>query len=104
MQSRQNTRNSLKEELKKVQEMRAKAEIQLAEASAQREDSKERDELLEKYTKLEESKRTAAAKLEIHRANDPKLLAQKRADAEKSETGRQSMDRQHFQSPIVLRE
>lgn len=84
MQSRQNTRNSLKEELKKVQEMRAKAEIQLAEASAQREDSKERDELLEKYTKLEESKRTAAGKLEIHRANDPKLLAQKRADTEKA--------------------
>lgn len=84
MQSRQNTRNALKEEVKRVQEMRQKGEAQLAEASAMREESKERDELLEKYQELEKQRSEAVKKLEIHRANDPKLLAQKRSDAEKA--------------------
>ena len=84
MQSRQNTRNALQEELSRVQEARVKSEIQLSEAAAQREDSSERDDLLEKYNHLEENRRIAASKLEMHRANDPKLMAQKRADAEKA--------------------
>ena len=85
MQSRQNTRNALKEELKRLQEQRSKGEQQLAEASAQREDSSERDGLLGKFNELEEARRLAAGKLEIHRANDPKLLAQKRSEAEKAQ-------------------
>lgn len=84
MQSRQNTRNSLSDELKRVQELRIKSEVQLNEAAAMREDSKERDELLEKYQELEKKKQEAAGKLEMHRANDPKLLAQKRTEAEKA--------------------
>lgn len=84
MQNRQNTRNTLKDELKRVQETRTKGEAQLSEAAAQREDSKDRDDLLEKYNELEEARRVAASKLEMHRANDPKLLAQKRTDATKA--------------------
>lgn len=84
MQNRQNTLNTLKEELKRVQDLRLKGEVQLNEATAQREDSKDRSELLEKYNKLEELKRIAANKLEMHRANDPKLLSQKRSDALKA--------------------
>lgn len=84
MQNRQNMRNALAEDLKRVQEQRGKCEAQLAEAASMREDSKERDELLEKYTQLEQLRSNLASKLEIHRANDPKLLAQKRADSEKA--------------------
>ena len=84
MQSRQNTRNALKEELKRAQELRIKSEGQLNEAAAMREESKERDELLEKYQELDKKKQEAAGKLEMHRANDPKLLAQKRTEAEKA--------------------
>lgn len=84
MQNRQNTRNTLKEELKRMQETRTKGEIQFSEAAAQREDSKDRDELLERYNELEEARKMAANKLEMHRANDPKLLAQKRTDATKA--------------------
>lgn len=84
MQNRQNTRNALKEELKRMQETRTKCEIQLSEAAAQREDSKERDDLLEKFNELEEARKLAEGKLEMHRANDPKLLAQKRTDSNKA--------------------
>lgn len=84
MQNRQNMRNSLRDELKRVQELRLKNESQLEEASSMREDSKERDELLEKFSELERMRSEAASKLEMHRANDPKLLAQKRQDAEKA--------------------
>lgn len=84
MQNRQNSRNTLKEELKRVQDLRAKCEVQLQEASGMREESGERDELLEKFRELEQEKNISAGKLEMHRANDPKLLAQKRADSMKS--------------------
>lgn len=84
MQSRQNTRNSLREELKRVQEMRARTDAQLIEATVMREESSLRDELLEKYQTLEKTRQEAAGKLEMHRANDPKLLAQKRSDSEKA--------------------
>lgn len=84
MQNRQNTRNALRDELKRLQDSRAKCEAQLIEASSMREDSKERGELLEVYAKLEKAKSEASTKLDIHRANDPKLLSQKRSDAEKA--------------------
>ena len=84
MQTRQNMRNNLKEELARLKEMREKCENQLREATLLRQESGERDELLEKYTKLEKIRSEAAAKLEMHRSNDPKLLAQKRQDALKA--------------------
>lgn len=84
MQSRQNTRQALKDELKRLREMREKCEAQLEEAAAMREESKDRDALLERYTCLERERGTLAGKLEVHRANDPKLLAQKRTDSEKA--------------------
>lgn len=84
MQTRQNMRNSLREELQRVKDQRSKCEGQLNEAASMREDSKERDELLEKYNQLEKMRAEAAAKLEMHRANDPKLLAQKKQEAEKA--------------------
>lgn len=84
MQTRQNTRNNLKEELKRVQELRVKCEQQLQEATGMREESGERDALLEQFQSLERERGVSAGKLEMHRANDPKLLAQKRADSLKA--------------------
>lgn len=78
MKLRENTLRSLKEELSKLQDSREKMEAQLAEASASRQESAERTELLQRMAELEAAKATAAAKLEMHRANDPKLLAAKR--------------------------
>ena len=84
MQSRQNTRNTLREEVKKIEEMREKCSLQLTESESMRTKSVERDELLKKYEELEGERREAAVKLEIHRCNDPKLLAQKRELSEKA--------------------
>ncbi len=86
MQTRQNMRNSLKDELQRVKEQRGKCEAQLSESASMRQNSEERDSLLEKYNQLEKVRAEAAAKLEMHRANDPKLLAQKRQDAEKAKS------------------
>lgn len=76
MQFRENVRKSLREEIEKLRESREKMEKQLEEASASRIDSPERDELLQKYRELEKIRCESEKKLEIHRANDPKLLEQ----------------------------
>ena len=84
MQSRQNSRNALQEEVKKIKEAREKSEAMFEEASALRVDSDERARLIEKFNELEKLKSLASAKLEIYRANDPKLLAQKREAVQKA--------------------
>lgn len=84
MKLRENTQKSLKEELAKLQESREKMEKHFAEASASRKESAERTELLQRMAELESAKAIAAAKLEMHRANDPKLLAAKRDAAKEA--------------------
>jgi hypothetical protein len=87
LQTRENTRRSLNDELSKLRESREKMEKQLQEASSARQDTPERTELLQTLAELELAKATASAKLEMHRANDPKLLATKRQVAKEAKLG-----------------
>lgn len=84
MQSRQNSRNILQEEVKKIKEMKERIETMFEEANSSRVESDERTKLLERFNELEKLKSIAGTKLELHRANDPKLLAQKREAAQQA--------------------
>lgn len=87
MQTRENSRRALTEELSKLRESRDRMEKQLEEASASRQDTSERTELLQTLAELEAARTVASEKLEMHRANDPKLLAAKREAAKEAKLG-----------------
>jgi ABC-type phosphate transport system auxiliary subunit len=81
MQSRQNSRTALQEELQRLRGLRESVEEQLETAMQARKETLERCELLKRHGELEGEFAACSAKLEVHRANDPKLLAQKRIAA-----------------------
>ena len=70
-----------------MRESRERMEKQLQEASSSRKDTSERTELLQTLAELEAIKASASARLEMHRANDPKLLAAKRQSAKEAKLG-----------------
>ena len=87
LQTRENSRRVLSDELSKLRESRERMERQLQEASSSRQETSERSELLQTLAQLEAAKAKASAKLEMHRANDPKLLAAKRQAAKGAKLG-----------------
>lgn len=78
LQQRENTKRTLTDEIDRLQESRGKMERQTEEALATRQETEERMQLLAKMGELEAMRTTAMGKLEMHRANDPKLFAAKK--------------------------
>jgi hypothetical protein len=76
----------LEGEIGRLREAREKFESQAAEAASVRQDTLERKTLLERLAELETKHKTLAARLELHRANDPKLLEAKRQAAQEAKT------------------
>lgn len=86
MKTRTSVISGLEGEISRLSEARKRFESQIEECQAARQDTNERQEMLDKYQQLEQRHAELAGKLELHRANDPKLLEAKRVAAKEAQT------------------